>query len=237
MQGGAFMLEKPYCTVLSNQISTDFPELKALILQNQLRQATYKKGSVVPPVPKNQLMYLVCGSLKSYMCDENGDERLIYILLDDTIVFSAVDDYFLKTLVAQEPITAYYVDRASVFVFLQNDSEYIKKYCRIINARYGALLQQALSVNHCSAKYKVYSFLHQIAQKYGNTDSSGRIVIASFPTFTDIASITGVHRSNATSYINELKAQDVIARDKNCFVINDMALLEKIIDSLNACKN
>lgn len=231
------MLEKPYCTILSNQISTDFPELKSFILKNHLRQAFFKKGAVIPPVPKDQLMYMVSGSIKSYMCDENGDERLVFILLDDTIVFSAVDDYFLKTLVAQEPITAYYVDRQAVLVFLQGDSEYIKKYCRIINARYGALLQQALSVNHCSAKYKVYSFIHQLAQKYGTVSPNGQITISNFPTFTDIASITGVHRSNATSYINELRAQEVIDRDKTLFIIKDMPLLEKIIDSLNACKN
>ena len=120
---------------------------------------------------------------------------------------------------------------------LQQDCLYIKEYYRIINARYGALLQQALSVNHCSAKYKVYSFIHQIAQKYGAASSDGRITISNFPTFIDIASITGVHRSNATSYINELRAQEVIARDKSLFIINDMDLLEKIIDSLNACKN
>lgn len=29
---------------------------------------------------------------------------------------------------AQEPITAYYVDRQAVLVFLQGDSESIKKY-------------------------------------------------------------------------------------------------------------
>lgn len=231
------MLEKPYCTILSNHISTHFPELKSFILKNQLRQASYKKGAIVPPVPKEELMYMVSGSIKSYMCDENGDERLVFILLEDTIVFSAVDDYFLKTLVAQEPLAAYYVDRQEVFVFLQQDSQYIKEYGRIVNARYGALLQQALSVNHCSAKYKVYSFIHQIAQKYGAASSDGRITISNFPTFTDIASITGVHRSNATSYINELRTQEVIARDKSLFIINDMDLLEKIIDSLNACKN
>ena len=231
------MQEKPYCTVLSNHISSHFPELKAFILQNALRQAAFKKNTIVPAIAKEQFMYMVCGSLKSYICDENGDERLVYILLDDTLVFSALDDYFLKKLVVQEPVICYYIDRESVFAFLQQDSEFIKKYCRIINARYGALLQQILSVNHCSAKYKVYSFIHQIAQKYGSATASGQIVITGFPTLTDIASITGVHRSNATSYINELKAQAVISRDKGRLMINDMDLLEKTIDSLNACKN
>lgn len=231
------MLEKPYCSVLSNHISTDFPELRSFILKNYAKQITYRKNTIIQPIPKEWLMYMTTGSIKSYMCDENGDERLVYILLADTIVTSTIHDYFLKTLITQEPVSAYYIERDRVFTFLQQDKNYISKYNQILHARYGALLQQALSVNHCSAKYKVYSFISQIAQKYGSVNPAGQIVISNFPTCTDIASITGVHRSNATSYINELKAQDILTREKSQLIIKDMAGLQKIIQTLNACKN
>lgn len=232
------MSEKPYCPVMSNHISVEFPELSDFILENYHQQISLKAGETLPAGSPNEILYITEGSIKSYICDENGDERLMYILLSDTIVFGAVDTYFLKTFVVQEAAKGFLISHQKVLEFIQKDTMYIRSYIRICNSRYGILLQQMLSINHCSAKHKVFSFILQVAQKYGEADAAtGNIIITKFPSITDIASITGVHRSNTNSYISELREQNIVTKEKNNFIIHDIALLKKIITSLDCHEN
>ncbi len=182
------------------------------------------------------VIYIKSGSIKSYICDESGEERLMYIFLEDSIVFCHFHDYFVKRLVANETVELYYAPQDELMKFLQQDSEYIRLWTGIVSSRYGILLQSMLSVNHCSSKHKVYSFIYQLALKYGEK-SGNKYTIKSFPSSTDVASITGVHRSNATTYINELQEQEVLKKNKNTLIINDLDLLKNIIDSLDSCKN
>ena len=231
------MTEKTHCAVMSNHIQRDFPALAEFIKQNCSHKVFYRKGQTIPPLPPTQIMYLLQGSLKSYICNEHGDERLMYMLLEDSIVFGNIDDYFLKTLIVQDPAQILFIDHNAVLQFIQTDIAYIRQYIRICTSRYGVVLQQMLSINHCSAKYKVFSFILQLAQQYGIVDKEADvIIIKNFPSVTDIASITGVHRSNANSYITELKEQNVVSKNKNDFIIKDLALFKKIIAALD-CKD
>ena len=232
------MIEKPYCAVLSNHISEKFPALRQFILENYSQRVFYKKGEEISSLFNDYVIYLLTGSVKSYLCNENGEERLMYILLDDTIIFNSVNEQFLKTLIVSHPAETFYIEHKKILNFIREDIDFISKYTELITARYGILMQQLLSLNHCSAKHKVYSFIYQLALKYGTVQpSTNYIYIKNFPSFTDIASITGVHRSNATSYINELKAQDIVGKDKNHFIIKDLQLFEKIITSLDCHEN
>jgi len=232
------MIEKPYCAVLSNHISEKFPALRQFILENYSQRVSYKKGEEISSLFNDYVIYLLTGSVKSYLCNENGEERLMYILLDDTIIFNSVNEQFLKTLIVSHPAETFYIEHKKILNFIREDIDFISKYTELITARYGILMQQLLSLNHCSAKHKVYSFIYQLALKYGTVQASTNYVyINNFPSFTDIASITGVHRSNATSYINELKAQDIVGKDKNHFIIKDLQLFEKIITSLDCHEN
>lgn len=143
----------------------------------------------------------------------------------------------MKTLIVQDPAQILFIDHNVVLQFIQTDIAYIRQYLKICTSRYGVVLQQMLSINHCSAKYKVFSFILQLAQQYGIVDKeAGVIIIKNFPSVTDIASITGVHRSNANSYITELKEQNVVSKNKTDFIIKDLALFKKIIATLD-CKD
>lgn len=230
------MIEKPFSPVYSNRLSKTFPELKQYILTNFTSKQLLKKGEEVPYAPKDTLLYVKSGSVKSYICDESGEERLMYIFLEDSVVFYHFHEYFIKRLLINETAEIYSVAIPEIMKFLQAKPEYILAWTGIVSSRYGVLLQNMLSINHCSAKHKVYSFIYQLALKYGKQNGQ-QYTIKTFPSSTDVASITGVHRSNATTYINELQSQDVLKKEKNTLVIYDLDLLKNIIDSLDSCKN
>lgn len=220
------MSEQYYSPVTSSQLSDAFPELKRFILANYNHTITAKRGSAIPHANSDELLYLAAGKVKAYIFDENGHEQLMYIFIKDTIIFHSISDQFCKNLVALEAASIYSVKYDDIFNFLQHDADYIRKFAQLIAARYGILLKQILTTNHQSAKNKVCSFLLDLARQFGQQQSDGSILIAKFPTLTDLAATTNVHRSNVTAYINELEALGIITRSQRQLIINDLPALE-----------
>ena len=146
------------------------------------------------------------------------------------LIFHSVSEQYCKNLVTLEKATPYSIPLTDVFAFLQSDAAFIRKYSALIAARYGILLQQVLTTNRLGAKSKVYSFLISLVHKYGTLQEDGSYLVSKFPTLTDLASLTDVHRSNVTSYINSLETQGIIHRQKKQLIVNDLEALEALAE-------
>lgn len=225
------MSDQTFLPIESSRLSDFFPELKHFILANYSRTFTIKKGGQVPLADNpDELLYLATGKVKAYMFDDEGHERLLYIFIKDTLIFHSVSEQYCKNLITLEKATLYSIALTDVFAFLQSDAAFIRKYSALIAARYNILLQQVLTTNRLGAKSKVYAFLISLAHKYGSTQADGSLVVNKFPTLTDVASLTDVHRSNVTSYINALETQGIIRRQKRQLIINDLEALEALAE-------
>lgn len=229
------MFEQNFFPVASSQLSEAFPELKHFILSNYTQTFTVKRGAEIPMADSDdELLYLAKGKVKNYLYDEDGHEQLMYIFIKDTLIFHTISEQFCKNLVALEACTIYSVKFSEVFAFLQRDSDYIRSFVKLIASRYGILLQQILTTNRQCARHKVYDFLYGLASKFGVEQEDGTILVNKFATLTDIASMLGVHRSNVTSYINELEAQNIIARHKHQLIVKDMDTLEALLEETSS---
>lgn len=224
------MSEEQYFQVTSSKLSDAFPELKHFILSNYDRTHTVKRGAEITRDDDDELLYLAKGKIKAYIYDENGHEQLMYIFIKDTLIFHSISEQFCKNLIALEAASIYGVKYSEVFRFLQQDPVYIERFGRLIAERYGILLQQVLTANHQGAKHKVYAFLISLAHKFGIPQDDGSLLVSKFPTLTDLAAATNVHRSNATAYINDLEAQGIITRDHRKLIINDLDTLEELAE-------
>lgn len=225
------MSEQDYFPIASSQLSNAFPALKQFILANYIHTTTVKRGAEIPMADSgDELLYLAKGKVKNYLYDEDGHEQLMYIFIKDTLIFHTIGEQFGKTLVALEPCTIYSVKFSDVFAFLQTDADHIRSFVQLIASRYGILLQQVLTTNRQGARHKVYDFLLGLAQKYGVRQEDGTILVNKFATLTDIASMLNVHRSNVTSYINELEAQGVIARRNRQLHVLDLDKLTALCE-------
>lgn len=211
------MSEEQYFQVTSSKLSDAFPELKHFILSNYDRTLTVKRGAEITRDDDDELLYLAKGKIKAYIYDENGHEQLMYIFIKDTLIFHSISEQFCNKY-------------SEVFRFLQQDPVYIERFGRLIAERYGILLQQVLTANHQGAKHKVYVFLISLAHKFGIPQDDGSLLVSKFPTLTDLAAATNVHRSNATAYINDLEAQGIITRDHRKLIINDLDTLEELAE-------
>lgn len=224
------MSEQNFFPIASSQLSDVFPELKHFILSNYTHTFTVKKGAEIPMGDSDdELLYLAKGKVKNYLYDEDGHEQLMYIFIKDTLIFHTISDQFCKTLVALEACTIYSVRFSDVFAFLQASTDYIRTFTRLVASRYGILLQQILTTNRQCARHKVYDFLYGLAQKYGVEQEDGTLLVNKFATLTDIAAMLNVHRSNVTSYINELESDNIIARHKRQLIVKDIDALETLV--------
>lgn len=234
LKEGYKMSMQEFFPIVSNRLSTTFPELKHHILMEFEQTLFIKRGREIFFTKKNELLYLSKGKVKAYLYDQNGHERLMYLFLKDTIIFHSVSEQFCKKLIALEDATIYYVDKNSVFEFLQSDKSYIEKYTSLVAMRYGILMQQLLVSNHSCAKYKVLSFLYSLSRKFGEIQKDGTILISKFPSLTDIGALTDVHRTNVSAYVNELESLNIISRKDKALVINDIATLEKMLNDFSS---
>ena len=225
------MPEQNYFPIGSSQLSDAFPTLKHFILSHYSHTYNVKKSAEIPMADTgDELLYLAKGKVKNYLYDENGHEQLMYIFIKDTLIFHSISEQFCKNLIALEAASIYGVKYSEVFRFLQQDPVYIERFGRLIAERYGILLQQVLTANHQGAKHKVYAFLISLAHKFGIPQDDGSLLVSKFPTLTDLAAATNVHRSNATAYINDLEAQGIITRDHRKLIINDLDTLEELAE-------
>lgn len=229
------MSDQTFLPIESSRLSEAFPELKHFILANYSRTFTVKKGAEIPLADSpDELLYLATGKAKAYMFDEEGHEQLLYIFIKDTLIFHSISDQFCKKIVALEKATIYSIQLTDVFAFLQADAAFIRQFSKLIAARYGILLQQVLTTNHQGAKNKVYNFLVSLTHKYGEPQADGSLLVNKFPTLTDLASLTNVHRSNVTSYINELEAEGIIRRQKKQLFVEDLDALELLLEETSS---
>jgi len=79
-----------------------------------------------------------------------------------------------------------------------------------------------------TSKIKIYTLLQQLGKSYGVVQSDKSIYIKNFLTRTDMASITGVHRSNVIRYIGELEKMDIIRKEKKDIIIKQPQMLEHL---------
>lgn len=220
--------------IVSNNLTTFFPELRHFILTNYTQSSTIKKGREITFTSKDDLIYLVDGKVKAYLYDPDGHERMLYIFIKDTMIFQSVSDQFYKSLIVYEDASIYYIDKTSLFSFLQKNPVFIDKYAKIIASRYGILMQQVLSNDNQCAKQKVISFLYSLAHKFGTNREGGTILITKFPSLTDVGALTNVHRTNVSACINELESLNIISRKDKALVINDIATLEKMLNDFSS---
>lgn len=222
-----------FLPIVTNNLSTFFPGLKHYILCNASRIQTIKKNKTIIFANNEELFYLANGTIKAYMIDASGHEKLTYIFEKDTIIFHSFSNQYYKTLVAANDVVVFYIDQPSVSQFLQTDSKFIDQYILLIKERYGILLRQVLTGKHQSAKQKVLSFLISLANNFGVPEEN-TLVINEIPSLTDLAALINVHRTNVSTYINELEKMQIIERQKKALIIKDLQALQRKLDETEA---
>lgn len=223
-----------FLPIISNNLSSYFPELKQYILTHYSKVSTIKKGHEILISNETPFLYLAKGKVKAFLYDQNGHGRLMYIYFSDTMIFQPASEQFYKKLLILDKATVYYINKELLYSFLQNNISYLDKYTQLIASRYGILLQHILISSSEHAKYKVLSFVYTFTERFGISQPDGSILVDQFPSLTDIGALTNVHRTNVSAYINELENQKIIHRGKSTLVVYDLPALRKMLEETSS---
>ena len=228
------MTEIPFFPIIKLDETTT-STLEQFFTQHYRRKAAYKKNDLINIHFAEEITgFISKGRVKIYMCDESGEERLMFLLEERSTIFTGMAAFMGKTVIAAEDTEILYVTMDCYYDFLLSSKHNLLCHLEIINSRYGACIQQCLVAPHQSSRQKVYNFIYQIALKFGTNSGDGRITIANLPSRKDIASITGVHSNNVTSFISELKSQGLVEEtaSKSTIILTDAPALLKLINEL-----
>lgn len=225
------MAEVPFFPIIQIDEATTHT-IEQFFKQHYQQKAFYKKNAIINiHFPDEITGFISKGRVKIFMCDEAGEERLMFLLEERSTIYTGMAAFLGKTVIAAEDTEILYITMDRYYDFLLSSKENLMCHLEIVNSRYGACIQQCLASSHHSSRQKVFNFIYQIALKFGRTLEDGRIIIANLPSRKDIASITGVHCNNVTSFIGELKSQGLLEETtaKSTIILNDLPALLQLI--------
>lgn len=181
----------------------------------------------------NMIGFISKGLLKVSMSNEDGEERLMWFLEKNCIL--NCNSKFLQTTTALEPTEIILLDKEILFDKILANKELFYLFLDQLYQKFEYSLQQVLTENKKSSKVKLYTLIQQLAKIHGTVQPDKSIFCKTVITRRDMASITGVHRSNIIKYITELERMGIICKQKNAIIIKEPLLLDKLIELEDDC--
>ena len=226
------MEEKIIPQSFSNSFQLYNEKVDNFFQENYINKKYYSPNEILDPARHNAVIYLKRGYLRIYSTNMHGEELFNGFIPQHSILMTSPGVENLgKYSICNNYTEAIYASLNDYLTFLQSSSELIlhqiheAHYRRNFNdiPRYASLNQ--------SACVKVYIYLYYLAKNFGEKtkDNSGKVIIQNAISAKDIANYFGLHPNNVITFINELKKQGIISKEKKDIIINDLNVLENEI--------
>jgi len=204
-------------------------EAESYFIAHSIKKRAYKKGYCITSFDEGTVGFLAKGSLKIYMSDENGNERLMWVLKEKSTLYTILIDNFTKKIIVADDCEILYITMDQYSNYLLQSKDHLSKHMQVHRYRYALCVQRCLASNSQSSRSKVYNLIYQLALKYGEPQKNGSIILNDMPSRSDISSITGVHRSNVTVYISDLVKLGILrqGKSKSSVIIQNINFLEE----------
>jgi len=205
--------------------------ISKLFTENAHHCILLQKGAGFCPDTNDPMIgYIKRGILKLSIANEDGEEKLIWFL-DENSVISSFRKCFYKEAVAIKP-TEILIIKKDIFIdFMMKDRQCLDYYLEQLYTKIEYCMDILLIQDKKSSKSKVYTLLQQLAKAYGTILTDNGVYIKKILTGTEMSSITGVHRSNIARYISELEHMNIVKREKNSIILRKPQLLDKLIEA------
>ncbi|WP_207649522.1 Crp/Fnr family transcriptional regulator [Desulfitobacterium chlororespirans] len=169
------------------------------------------------------------GRLKIGLSNEEGENRLMWFL-NQGCVISCFRDLFYQEAVATERTEIVFIKKEFFFRFIRSNQDNLDFFLDQLYKKYQYCINILLTEHKSTSKVRVYKLIHQLGKNYGQIQSDQSILVKNFLTRMDMASITGVHRSNIIKYLSELENMAIIKKEKQFIIIKQPQTLEKLIN-------
>jgi len=205
----------------------------------QVKQIAYKRGEIKKGTEiyqeslKDVVLYIQKGRLKTVMFNYYGAEKLLFYLEENTFCLPMVTGAFSETIstriIAVEDCELIYIKEYDYLTYIFTNRKMFDEFLQGIRKRFAITAANVMD-SMFGARGRLYKFIYHMAFNNRTADKNGNILIENFPSRGDIASITGVHRNNITTYLRDLEKMGVIEKVKHDILVKDIDKLKCLID-------
>lgn len=139
-----------------------------------------------------------------------------------------------KSMIASTDCSIYVATNDSYFKFLQSSPRLIEH--QLFEPYYRRNLNDFAKIETMfyPAQVKVYEYVSYLALLFGKHDPTDcRVMLVDYPpTVKDMANYLGIHRSNASRYLSELEALDLVEHSSKLLKVNDIVVLDGKVEEL-----
>jgi len=176
-----------------------------------------------------EIAYIIqAGTLRVLLADADGSELTLALLGAGEIVGEMAlidDDVRSATVVAIEPVSLFWIDRATFAYYRQYVPRLVDNLTRILAQRLRRTNEQLLALATLDVTGRVARQLLLLAEAYGRLEADG-IHIHLRLTQDDLAQLVSATRVRVNQAIGQFKRQGILAvDDQHQFVIRDMDAL------------
>lgn len=192
---------------------------------------TYKRGEFIyfPEETANQIFLLHAGRVKIGSYSEEGKE-IIKAILQPGEIFGemaiigerqrrdfamAMDDEVVVCILSLDDMKK----------LMYDDTDFSLRITRVIGQKLKRTERRLEALVFKDARTRIVDFLRDLAQQKGEPVGD-EVVVRSFLTHKDIASLTATSRQTVTSVLNELRDANLIYFDRKRLLVRD---LEKLV--------
>lgn len=201
-----------------------------LFQKKPLKHVVLQKGEVLYPDNNQSLIgYVVEGILKIVVLDEEGDEKVLWFLGEGSLIVCFPQNTVYREAVAAKTTKIIMMDKDDFLDAMLADRMYFDFFLEQNYIKMQYFTDSFLSYEKNTSKIKIYTLLQQLGKSYGSMQLDGSVYIRNFLSRSDMASITGIHRSNIIRYIGELEKMNIIRKEKKDIIILQPQRLEQLI--------
>ena len=219
----------------------DYPEELSLLLPIS-KPKKCKTGELIyvqGQESRDELYLVEQGKVKLSLLGEDGSERILTILENNTIFGygAAFDKYpYFHTATAMEETTLKVVDAKD---FLNLAEKYPKLFLMLILAHSRVARMLVLLIEDFSfldAEKRVAHMVYKLACEVGQKTPKG-VVIRKKVTQEHLASLTGLSRASVSLVLNHFEDLDIIKKKRNVMMILDIQKLEAFTGGTESPEN
>ena len=201
-----------------------------------MQKTTRKKLSAADKffVPDTQYMYLIHkGLLKLYVSNSDGDERLMWLMGEGSIISTFHSNEELSKRIQIVKDTELLVMEKSEFIkAVSKEESLFLCFTQQIYGRYESLIQNFINDSNEFTKMRFYELIYEIAGMSERQFMAG-ILLDNYLSRQDMASLIGTHVTNISKYLLEMEKQGLIRRLKGKeILVLDLEELEAEIERM-----
>ncbi len=201
-------------------------------VEKMTRMQTIQKGQFIyyPETPSSSVFFLKKGRVKIVSYTEEGKEIIKKILWPGDIFgeLGLIDEDSKRSDFSQamdDDVLICAMGKEEMVQMMSMNPKLNLKVMKIIGLRLRRVERRVESLIGKSARTRLIEFIKELAEERGKKVGT-EILVKHHLTHQDIASLNAISRQKTTAILNELRDENLIAFDRNSFLIRDLEKLK-----------